>query len=135
LLIETSHQGFLLHLDGRLCVCSRPPLTCSFLTRSLLLFLDGYPLSPATSIALSTVRDYLVSPSGESVSAFSSPPMSLPLPPYPRSNVSFVWEQLDRVIFVVFSQRDFDLYSSLIPLYFPLHEALEERASEEIRWA
>lgn len=53
----------------------------------------GYPIEDATHIALDTVRQFLDSPSGE---------------------------EFDRVIFVVFSDKDKRVYEDLIPLYFPL---------------
>jgi len=53
----------------------------------------GYPIDDATHIALKTVREYLDAPDGN---------------------------RLDRVIFVVWSDRDKNVYRKLIPLYFPL---------------
>lgn len=52
----------------------------------------GYPISDATHIALVTVREFLDTPSGD---------------------------QLERVIFVVWSDADKKVYEDLIPLYFP----------------
>lgn len=56
----------------------------------------GYPIDDATHIALKTVREYLDAPDGN---------------------------KLDRVIFVVWSDRDKGVYQELIPLYFPLPTA------------
>ncbi|OCH84726.1 A1pp-domain-containing protein [Obba rivulosa] len=52
----------------------------------------GYPIKDATHIALNTVREYMDTPDGE---------------------------QLERVIFVVWSDADKLVYEELLPLYFP----------------
>jgi len=52
----------------------------------------GYPIEDATHIALDTTRLFLDTPDGD---------------------------KLDRVIFVVWSDRDRDVYRDLIPYYFP----------------
>jgi len=61
----------------------------------------GYPIEDATHIALDATRVFLDTPEGD---------------------------KLDRVIFVVWSNRDRDVYRDLIPHYFP-HE--EEPAAPE----
>ncbi|KAF9778969.1 A1pp-domain-containing protein, partial [Thelephora terrestris] len=55
----------------------------------------GYPIDDATHIALDATRVFLDTPDGE---------------------------KLDRVIFVVWSDRDRDVYRHLIPHYFPQEE-------------
>ncbi|KAG6833375.1 hypothetical protein H0H87_007992 [Tephrocybe sp. NHM501043] len=52
----------------------------------------GYPIRDATRIALNEVRRFVGSELGQ---------------------------KLDRVIFVVWSNKDFDVYNSLVPEYFP----------------
>ena len=58
----------------------------------------GYPLDKATHIALDTVRTWLNTNS----------------------------DKVDRIIFVVFLQREEDTYHQLAPCYFPLEEDREE---------
>ncbi|KAF9644900.1 A1pp-domain-containing protein [Thelephora ganbajun] len=55
----------------------------------------GYPIEDATHIALDTTRLFLDTPDGD---------------------------KLDRVIFVVWSDKDRDVYRDLIPYYFPQEE-------------
>ncbi|KIJ52352.1 hypothetical protein M422DRAFT_202415 [Sphaerobolus stellatus SS14] len=59
----------------------------------------GYPIHDATHIALKTVREYLDSSEGDS---------------------------LEKVVFVVWSDKDRDVYQELIPQYFPPEPALSE---------
>ncbi|KAF7327796.1 Macro domain-containing protein [Mycena kentingensis (nom. inval.)] len=65
----------------------------------------GYPIVDATHIALDTVRQFCESEDGS---------------------------KLDRIIFVVWSNKDKDVYETLIPEYFPRSsDAGEERAASE----
>jgi O-acetyl-ADP-ribose deacetylase (regulator of RNase III) len=54
----------------------------------------GYPIRPATHIALETVREFLDSEENR--------------------------EKTDRIVFVVFERRDQDVYYEIIPEYFPI---------------
>lgn len=56
----------------------------------------GYPIVPATHIALDTVRRFLDAPGNR--------------------------EKVDRIVFVVFMSRDVLVYKNLMPLYFPLED-------------
>jgi len=62
----------------------------------------GYPIVPATRIALDATRDFLLSPSSVNIT---------------------------RVVFVVFSEKDKDVYEHLLPEYFPPEE--EASAAED----
>jgi O-acetyl-ADP-ribose deacetylase (regulator of RNase III) len=63
----------------------------------------GYPLDQATNIALKTVREWL--------------------------DVNHA--SVDRIIFVVFLQREQVMYEKLVPCYFPLKEVVEVLEEEE----
>jgi len=63
----------------------------------------GYPVEDATHIALDETRLFLETPDGD---------------------------KLDRVIFVVWSNRDRDVYRNLIPHYFPAEEEEEPTPAE-----
>jgi O-acetyl-ADP-ribose deacetylase (regulator of RNase III) len=65
----------------------------------------GYPVVPATHIALKTVRNFLEVEENRS--------------------------KIDRIIFVVFMADDVKVYHKLLPQYFPLREALSGDADEE----
>jgi O-acetyl-ADP-ribose deacetylase (regulator of RNase III) len=54
----------------------------------------GYPIVPATHVALQTVRKFLENPENR--------------------------EKTDRIVFVVFERRDVQVYYGLAPVYFPL---------------
>lgn len=56
----------------------------------------GYPIRPATKIALRTVRDFLEDKENQ--------------------------KKVDRIIFVVNNQQNCEVYNNLLPLYFPLTE-------------
>jgi len=58
----------------------------------------GYPVRQATNIALRETRDFLESDEGQ---------------------------DLSRVVFVVFSDEDWDVYEELLPLHFPPPESTE----------
>ncbi|PSS03515.1 hypothetical protein PHLCEN_2v3983 [Hermanssonia centrifuga] len=60
----------------------------------------GYPIDAATHIALAEVRQFLDSTDGDN--------------------------QLDLVTFVVWSDKDKEVYQELIPQYFPLETVAEE---------
>ncbi|KAL7410642.1 hypothetical protein BDY24DRAFT_354581 [Mrakia frigida] len=62
----------------------------------------GYPIGPATRVALDTVREFLATDRGST---------------------------LERVIFIVFSQKDLSVYYNLLPLYFPSHFGIISRDS------
>jgi len=64
----------------------------------------GYPIEDATHIALDAARLFLDTPDGD---------------------------KFDRVIFVVWSNKDRDVYRDLIPYYFPPEEDPEEDPKEE----
>jgi len=67
----------------------------------------GYPIDDATNIALDATRRFLDTPDGD---------------------------KLDRVIFVVWSDRDRDVYRDLVPHYFPgsqEEEPTEEQSAED----
>ncbi|PPQ65299.1 hypothetical protein CVT26_000259 [Gymnopilus dilepis] len=78
----------------------------------------SYPITAATRIALRTVREFLESGEGDEVSVGT-----LVL-------VYSNFQQLDRVIFVVWSNKDKEVYQTLIPEYFPEEEEEEEEAEE-----
>ncbi|KAJ3521496.1 hypothetical protein NM688_g9010 [Phlebia brevispora] len=63
----------------------------------------GYPIKDATHVAINEVRHFLDA----------------------RSN------DLDRVIFVVWSDDDKEVYRDLLPLYFPLDDALQSDTKKE----
>jgi len=63
----------------------------------------GYPIKDATHIALDAIRLFLDTPEGD---------------------------KLDRVIFVVWSDKDRDVYRHLIPHYFPTEEEEEQTPAE-----
>ena len=65
----------------------------------------GYPIKPATKIALETVRQFLEVPENR--------------------------EKTDRVIFVVFERRDVAVYNSLRHVYFPLDVEYKFEEDEE----
>jgi len=64
----------------------------------------GYPIDDATHIALNVTRSFLDSDASKGI---------------------------DRVIFVVWSDEDRDVYRRLIPLYFPPEAYAEESANEQ----
>ncbi|KAH0785170.1 Appr-1-p processing enzyme family protein [Histomonas meleagridis] len=66
----------------------------------------GYPIQPATKIALRVVREYLEIPENR--------------------------PKVDRIIFVVFLRRDVAVYCRLLPLYFPLEGDVKYYEEEEI---
>ena len=65
----------------------------------------GYPIEPATHIALETARQFLEKPEN--------------------------LENTDSLIFVVFETRDVKVYKQLIPIYFPLTDAEMNPGKEE----
>lgn len=68
----------------------------------------GYPIKPATEIALRVVREFLEDEENR--------------------------KKVDRIIFVVFMAKDVEVYSKLLPVYFPLPEMVfngEEQPEEE----
>lgn len=68
--------------------------------------LDGYPIDDATEVALFTVREFL-----EQEKSVSYPNRLL-------DDVKLTF-QISRVIFVVFSAKDEQVYRSVAPAYFP----------------
>ncbi|OHS94453.1 O-acetyl-ADP-ribose deacetylase MACROD1 [Tritrichomonas foetus] len=65
----------------------------------------GYPITPATHVALNTVRQWLEDKTNQ--------------------------EHTDRVIFVVFEPRDVNVYYNLVHTYFPLSKEELEKSSAE----
>ncbi|KAG8904727.1 hypothetical protein FRB99_001266 [Tulasnella sp. 403] len=63
----------------------------------------GYPITDATNIALDTIREFLDSSAGN---------------------------ELDRIVFVVFTDRDTAVYRNLIPEYFPAPTAVAPSNAE-----
>ncbi|GJE99917.1 A1pp-domain-containing protein [Phanerochaete sordida] len=66
----------------------------------------GYPVEDATHVALDEVRNFLTSETGS---------------------------QIERVIFVVWSDHDKEIYEDILPLYYPLDELKTDTASPEVK--
>lgn len=72
--------------------------------------IDGYPIKDATHIALETTRQFLEQ--DDSVRRLCFPNRT-------DLHTGLDPRQITRVIYVVFSKRDEDVYREIIPQYFP----------------
>ena len=87
----------------------------------------SYPVEEATQIAAMTVRKWLDSPADPQTSSSATNASIVNL----VMQVLLTITQIDRIIFCVYSAKDEEVYSEIVPDYFPPTEEDLAAAKEE----